>query len=63
MSVGSREHVLDGAVVVELQTLGLRQRPLQAMWFDRRGEVEECASDRCDRDAFVGGGVTGIEGA
>jgi hypothetical protein len=60
--VRSRQEVCDGAVVVELQALGLRERSLQAVRLDRRGEIEQRARDRRDRDAFVAGGVPGIEG-
>jgi hypothetical protein len=49
-------------VVVELQALGLRERALEAIAADGRGQVEQRARDRRDRDAFVGVGVTGIEG-
>jgi hypothetical protein len=50
-------------VVVELEALGLGERSLEAVFADRGREVEEGAGDGGDRDAFVGGGVTGIEGA
>ena len=59
--VGSCQDAFDGSMVVEPQALGLRERPLQAVGLDRRGEIEQPPPDRRDRDAFVAGGVTGIE--
>jgi hypothetical protein len=55
--VGPVEHVTDRPAVVELQALGLRERPFEAVGADGGGEVEEGAGDRGDRHAFVGGGV------
>ena len=57
------DDVGDRAVVVELEALGLRERALEAVGADRGREVEEGAGDGGGRDALVGGGVTGIEGA
>jgi hypothetical protein len=57
------DQVGDRAVVVELQALGLRERPLEAVRLDRRRQVQQRPGDFRDRDAFVLGGVTGIEGA
>jgi hypothetical protein len=56
------DQVCDRSLVVELQALGLRQRPLQAVRLDRRGQVQQRPRDFRDRDPFVLGGVTGIEG-
>jgi hypothetical protein len=53
----------DRRVVVELQALGLRQRALEAVGLHGRREVEERSGDGGDRDAVVGGGVLGGEGA
>jgi hypothetical protein len=63
VSVGSGDRGLDGAVVVEPQALGLRERPLELAGARRRGEVEQGATDGGGRDALVVGGVLGIEGA
>jgi hypothetical protein len=57
------QHVGDGAVVVELEALGLRERPLEAVGAHAGGKVEERAGDGGDWDALVAGGVSGIEGA
>ena len=54
---------VDRAVVVELQALGLRERALELAGACGGREIEQCAVDRRDRDAFVVGGVLGIEGA
>jgi hypothetical protein len=56
------EDVRDGAVVVELESLGLGERSFEAVALHRGGDVEEGAGDGGDRDALVGGCVTGIEG-
>jgi hypothetical protein len=61
--VGPGDRFVDRRVVVELQALGLRQRTLQVVGWNRCGDVEQGAVDRRDRDAFTVGGVLGIEGA
>jgi hypothetical protein len=63
MPVVCADDVGDGAVVVELETVGLRECSFEATFRDRRGEVEEGAGDRGGRDAFTAGGVLLIEGA
>ena len=60
--VGAGDDVVDGALVVELQVHGLRQRPLELVVSHRCRQVEQGAVDGRDRDAFVAGGVLGIEG-
>jgi hypothetical protein len=62
MPVGSRDDGFDRAVVVELQALGLRQRPLEVMLGDLRRDVQQGAGEGGDGDAVVVGGVLGIEG-
>jgi hypothetical protein len=49
-------------VVVALQALGLRQRPLEVVVGDLCRDVEQRAVHRRGRDALVVGGVLGIEG-
>jgi hypothetical protein len=56
------DDVFDGALVVELQAFGLRERPLEVVVRDLRRDVEQRAVDRRGRDALVVGGVLGIEG-
>jgi hypothetical protein len=63
MPVPAGDHVGDGAVVVDPEALGLRERTFEAVLADGGGEVEQGARDRRDGDALVGGHVTGIEGA
>jgi hypothetical protein len=63
VTVCALDDVGDRSVVVELEALGLCERALEAVGADRGREVEESAGDGGDGDAFVGGGVTGIEGA
>ena len=60
--VGSGDDVVDGALVVELQVHRLCQRPLELVCSCGCRQVEQGAVDRRDRDAFVVGGVLGIEG-
>lgn len=63
MAVGAGDDVVvDGALVVELEVHGLCQRSLELVWACRCRQVEQGAVDRRDRDAFVVGGVLGIEG-
>ncbi|MGC1801896.1 MAG: hypothetical protein WA701_16050 [Solirubrobacterales bacterium] len=49
-------------MVVELQALGLRERSLEVMGWDVRGEVEQGAGEGGGGDALVVGGVPGSEG-
>ena len=62
VAVGSGDDVVDGALVVELQVHRLCQRPLELVCSCGCRQVEQGAVDRRDRDAFVVGGVLGIEG-
>jgi len=60
--VGAGQELGDRRVVVELLTLRLRERTLEAVRPDGRGEIEEGACDRRDRYALARVGVTGNEG-
>ena len=62
VAVGAGDDVVDGALVVELEVHGLREGVFELVCSCRRRQVEEGAVDRRDRDAFVVGGVLGIEG-
>ena len=62
VAVGAGDDVVDGALVVELQVHGLCQRALELVCSCGCRQVEQGAVDRRDRDAFVVGGVLGIEG-
>jgi hypothetical protein len=61
--VGALQHRLDLAVVVQAQPLGLGDRALELAAARHGRDIEQRAVDRRDRDAFVVGGVLGIEGA
>jgi hypothetical protein len=60
--VRARQELGDRSVVVELEVLGLRKRSLEPIGPDGRGQVQQRAGDRRDRDALVRGRVTGNEG-
>jgi len=62
VAVGSRDDVLEGSVVVELQALGLRESSLEVMGRDLGSDVEQGAGQGGGRDALVVAGVLGIEG-
>ena len=62
VAVGAGDDVVDGALVVELEVHGLRQRAFELVVSHRCRQVEQGAVDGRDRDAFVAGGVLGIEG-
>jgi hypothetical protein len=61
--VGSGDRGLDGAVVIQAQPLGLGDRALELAAARHGRDIEQRTVDRRDRDAFVVGGVLGIEGA
>ncbi len=53
---------LDRSVVVELEALGLRERSLEVVARDLAAMSSSVRCDGGDRNAFVVGGVLGIEG-
>jgi hypothetical protein len=56
------DDVLDRCVVVELEAFGLRQRSLEVVLWNARGDVKARAGEGGGGDAVVVGGVLGIEG-